>query len=133
MSIYIDEKEEYFDDEGNSIEVYNYRSEESWYKNGELHRIGGPALYDMNGKYWYVNGKRHRLDGPAIEYLDGSKEWYIEDRQYGTPDIDGDTMIFKEDEFFTIICYKCESTGLYKVKYYLNGREYDKIDDVPEY
>jgi len=28
-------------------------------------------------KAWYLNGKRHRIDGPAIEYVDGSKEWWV--------------------------------------------------------
>ena len=51
----------------------------SWYQNGLLHRLDGPAFELANGdKEWYQNGKLHRLDGPAIEYADGNKEWYIE-------------------------------------------------------
>ena len=50
----------------------------SWYLDGKLHRIDGPAIEDANGsKYWYLNGKLHRVDGPAVEYADGSKRWYL--------------------------------------------------------
>lgn len=42
--------------------------EEKWYKDGELHRDGGPA-YISYGLYttlrWYKNGVLHRDDGPA--------------------------------------------------------------------
>ena len=31
----------------------------------------------LHGKYWNQNGKLHREDGPAVEWVDGSKEWYI--------------------------------------------------------
>ncbi len=49
----------------------------SWYQNGELHRLDGPAIEWANGdKEWYQNGQRHRLDGPAIEWADGYKAWY---------------------------------------------------------
>jgi hypothetical protein len=48
-------------------------------KNGELHRVGGPAVEYGGGagKIWYQNGKRHRIEGPAFEYMDGSKLWYL--------------------------------------------------------
>ena len=46
-------------------------------KNGESHRIDGPAIVGVNGdKFWYKNGKRHRIDGPAVERADGYKAWY---------------------------------------------------------
>ena len=50
----------------------------TWYQNGKLHRLDGPALERVDGdKFWYQNGKLHRLDGPAIEeYLNGDKAWY---------------------------------------------------------
>lgn len=48
-----------------------------WYVNDECHRLDGPACEYANGyKYWYVNGERHRLDGPAVERADGTKVWY---------------------------------------------------------
>ena len=47
-------------------------SYESYWVNGEIHRLGGPAIieYYENGnihyeEYW-VNDEKHRLDGPAI-------------------------------------------------------------------
>ena len=47
-------------------------------KNGERHRVDGPAIeYASGEKHWYKNGKRHREDGPAIEYTNGDKYWYI--------------------------------------------------------
>jgi hypothetical protein len=49
-----------------------------WYLNGELHRIGGPAVELINeDKEWHLNGKLHRVDGPAVEYADGHKVWYF--------------------------------------------------------
>ena len=54
-----------------------------WYKNGRLHREGGPAITNTDGsnKEWYQNGKRHRLDGPArINY--GTKEYWIDGVRY---------------------------------------------------
>ena len=48
-----------------------------FYKNGELHRLNGPAIISANGtEYWFKNGKRHRDDGPAITYPSGNKYWY---------------------------------------------------------
>ena len=39
-----------------------------WFKNGKLHRDGGPAIEFKNGtKKWYKNGKLHRFKRPAIE------------------------------------------------------------------
>ena len=45
-------------------------------KEGNWHRIGGPAIEYSNGtKYWFDNGKQHRIDGPAVEWSSGRKEW----------------------------------------------------------
>jgi len=50
---------------------------EVWYQNGQIHRIGGPAITTANGnESWYQNGKIHRTGGPAATYTDGSEEWY---------------------------------------------------------
>ena len=50
-----------------------------WYnEQGELHREDGPAVEYLNGtKEWYLNGKLHREDGPAFEWADGTKEWWL--------------------------------------------------------
>jgi len=73
-------------------------------KNGELHRVGGPAVEHGggDGKIWYQNGERHRIDGPAFEYIDGSKLWYIRDRPFET----------KED-FFDALTDEEKSIALY--------------------
>ena len=48
-----------------------------WYKDGELHRLDGPAVEFANGrKEWWKDGKLHRLDGPAYEGVDGTKAWF---------------------------------------------------------
>jgi len=50
-----------------------------WYKDGQIHREGGPAVEDIYGtKEWYKEGKHHREGGPAIEWPDGKKEWHKE-------------------------------------------------------
>ena len=41
-----------------------------WYKDGQLHRIGGPAVQYPNGKdEWYQWGLLHREDGPRMDLL----------------------------------------------------------------
>lgn len=59
-----------------------------WYKNGKLHRDGGPAVELKNGtKKWYQYDKLHRSDDmPAVENVDGTKIWY----RYGQIHRDGD-------------------------------------------
>ena len=32
-------------------------------------------------KSWHVNGKLHREDDPAVEYANGTKQWYINDKE----------------------------------------------------
>jgi hypothetical protein len=56
--------------------------------NGELHRLGGPAVERADGtKMWYLKGKLHREDGPAVKYTNGSKEWWE------------DGVLFKDGKF----------------------------------
>ena len=58
---------------------------QQWFKDGKLHREGGPACVFANGDTeWYKDGQRHRDDGPASMYakgnkgidMDGSAGWY---------------------------------------------------------
>jgi len=51
----------------------------AWHnKNGELHRIGGPAIEYLDGSaFYYVNGLLHNEEGPAIKYASGSEFYYI--------------------------------------------------------
>jgi len=60
--------------------IKDYEGKESWFKDGEYHREGGPAYKDPNGyEEWFREGRRHRLDGPAYKYYDGSVAYWIED------------------------------------------------------
>ena len=42
----------------------------------------GVVEYPSGNTYWLKNGEQHREDGPAVEYVDGYKEWYLEDKEY---------------------------------------------------
>jgi len=54
-----------------------------WFKDGNNHRVGGPAIEFRNGeKYWYIEGLLHRLDGPACELDNGVRFWFIENKEY---------------------------------------------------
>ena len=47
-------------------------------KEGKLHRVEGPAIEWIEGsRQWYLNGELHRVDGPAIEWASGRKEWWL--------------------------------------------------------
>ena len=55
----------------------------SWWLNGKLYRLNGPAVEWCNGnKEWWLNDKLHREDGPALEYPNGTKFWYLHGKQY---------------------------------------------------
>jgi hypothetical protein len=67
---------------------------EEWYQDGLLHRFGGPAvIHDDGTKVWFQNGKRHRLDGPAVETLNGHKQWYVGDKRSRE---DGPAIIYSD-------------------------------------
>jgi len=55
----------------------DYFGNKNWYKNGDHHRLNGPAIKYMDGEtHWWINGQTHRLDGPAIISSKGEKYWY---------------------------------------------------------
>ena len=54
--------------------TYKY---EMWYLNGDMHRVGAPALKHKNLELWYLSGKLHRLDGPAVSGNGIPKEYWI--------------------------------------------------------
>lgn len=66
--------------EAQYIQISKYGNK-SYFKNRDmtvLHRTDGPACEFVNGtKQWWIDGKRHRNDGPAIEYANGNKEWWL--------------------------------------------------------
>jgi hypothetical protein len=52
---------------------------QSWYQEGNLHRLDGPAYIGSDGSQsWYLEGRLHRLDGPAYIGSDGTQHWYQE-------------------------------------------------------
>ena len=56
-------------------------------KDGQLHRICGPAIVWSSGTmWWFCHGKRHRINGPAIEQSDGKMRWYINGTEYPEED-----------------------------------------------
>lgn len=61
-------------EDGPAILVQNEDHEEEtyhWIRNGEYHRIGGPALVEVGEvTEWWVDGQLHREDGPAVQYHD---------------------------------------------------------------
>ena len=65
--------------EEESIVTINGVGDKFWKnREGSLHRIGGPAIEKIDGtKEWYENDKRHRIDGPAIDSSDGIKLFYL--------------------------------------------------------
>lgn len=77
----------YRNKEGNKHRLYGpaYISErydiEEWFKDGEYHRIDGPAIRHKNNEYWFRDGKKHRLDGPAVITGGGPKQYWIEGQQ----------------------------------------------------
>jgi hypothetical protein len=52
---------------GGYNEVRESDGNRSYYRDGVLHRLDGPATISRHGdQYWYRAGLRHRDDGPAI-------------------------------------------------------------------
>jgi hypothetical protein len=62
--------------------ISNYYRVEEWYKEGELHRVGGPARTHKDSKWYYKEGLLHRLDGPAVDQLGHPKEYWINGQRW---------------------------------------------------
>jgi len=63
--------------------VLDQDNNKAWYKNGEYHRVDGPALEYITGtKVWFKDGLKHKEDGPACEYSDGSVYWYLHSKPF---------------------------------------------------
>ena len=64
---------------------------QEWYRDGELHREGGPAVVHADGmQEWYLNGVRHREDGPAVVLASGAQEWYLNGERHR---LDGPALV----------------------------------------
>jgi hypothetical protein len=55
---------------------------EIWYKDGEYHRIGGPAIRHKTTHWWFKEGRPHNLDGPAVVAGGMPPLYYIDGRKY---------------------------------------------------
>ena len=53
-----------------------------WEKDGNLHRIGGPAIiYNSGTREWWFEGHLHREgDRPARIESDGARSWWIKSK-----------------------------------------------------
>ena len=66
----------------------------SWWQAGLKQRLDGPAVEYANGdRFWFRRGKKHRLDGPAVEYASGEKHWYNNDARHR---LDGPAIIMAD-------------------------------------
>jgi hypothetical protein len=74
----------------------NKDGDKFYHKDKEMmiyHREDGPAIEYVDGsKDWYLNGKRHREGGPAIEYANGNKYWYLNNVYYSEKDFKKQTV-----------------------------------------
>ena len=49
-----------------------------------LEWLDGTRIKEISpsGTFWRRKGKHHREDGPAREWADGSKEWWLNGKEY---------------------------------------------------
>ena len=53
-----------------------------WWEHGDLHRVGGPAIVMADGtKEWWENGQCHRVGGPAVEFASGGEQWWAHGKE----------------------------------------------------
>ena len=72
---HIDEWKPWKIPDGHWIDI---NGDQVWIKDGQRHRIDGPAIIEPDGsKYWIYQGRMHRTDGPAVVYQDGGMEWRL--------------------------------------------------------
>lgn len=67
--------------------------DQQWYNQKHpdgMSEIGG-------NRSWYKDGELHRLDGPATEHPDGHNSWYYEGEYYGNSDKGYNLAQFKQD------------------------------------
>jgi len=81
------------------IEIYKkiFNSHIEWRRkdNDHLHNDNGPALEYDSVKEWFQNGVLHRTDGPAIEFVDGTKEYWLNNEHYPYIKTDEEWIIFQ--------------------------------------
>lgn len=62
-----------------SERTFDFGTEFEWYRYGQKHRFGGPAMMGPKVTGWFHYGARHRRKGPAIIDDDGGFRWYLRD------------------------------------------------------
>lgn len=69
-----------------------------WYnEEGLYNREDGPAIEYVDGtKEWWLNGELHREDGPAKEWADGYKAWYLNGKKLTEEEFNRRTQPIKE-------------------------------------
>jgi len=64
--------------EKDSVVFYSEQPQVWTNKNGEYHRIGGPAIIFPGGyQEWCLKGRLHRIGGPAVIFSDGYESWFL--------------------------------------------------------
>lgn len=68
--------------------------EKSWWRHGEVHRVGGPAVVNADGfEQWVQDGRRHRVDGPAFVHRRSSRNgllagaWMVRGEELSFPQV----------------------------------------------
>ena len=112
--------------------VYSKTKNESDY-----HRIDGPAVEWIDGsKQWWVNSHLHRLDGPAAEYADGSKWWWVNDKLHR---LDGPAAEYADGNKMWYVNGECHRLDGPAIEYangskywFVNGKEYseEEFNDI---
>jgi len=66
-----------------------HNNDKEWWYNGELHRIGAPAIITLYTEEWFYEGYRHCLSKPAYIFkdeVDFIKRYFIYDEEYNELD-----------------------------------------------
>jgi hypothetical protein len=90
----------------------------------KLHRVDGPAVYELNNEHyyeWFLNGRRHRVGGPALVQDDGNdvwtEEWFIHGVRHRE---DGPAIVIHKNETGLVV-----ATLWYMGGKQVCGRDYD--------
>ena len=81
-------------------------------------------VYPNGSKFWWLNEELHREDGPAIEWLDGTKEWYLNGVELSEQDFN--TRMNTKELTINPIVELLE----YTVKVYPNGSKFWYLNGV---
>lgn len=79
--------------DGPAVESHN--GDKGWFTKGRFHRIDGPAVEMVGYKVWYHCGEKHRIDGPAV-YEDEAKRFYLRGKYFKTKEAFFDALTDEE-------------------------------------